>query len=107
MKCTGLNVLQYISLVKANCEDPTPEDQQSQEFLEVNPEVPDGGYPEGTTVSFSCRTAHDFEVAYLIGPESSTCGSNGTWNPEPPVCKLRKLMFEFFTFTTDCSNSKY
>ena len=70
-----------IFMIEANCGDPTPDDPGSQEVLEV---------------TFTCRRAWNHKVANLTGPESSTCGTNGTWNPEPPVCILCMLMVKLF-----------
>ena len=66
-------------MIAANCGDPTPR------FGEVNPSIPSGIYPEGTTVNFTC-----IHVTLVItGAESSTC-INGSWSPQPPVCNTGK-----------------
>ena len=71
-----VTLLQYLFL-SANCGDPTPE------FCSVTPSQADGIYSEGTSVTFTCYYGYN-----LTGAASSTCNSQGSWNPQPPTCNL-------------------
>ena len=53
----------------------------------VNPSAPGGVYSEGETVHFTCQ----YPETILDRSNSSTCGANGAWEPQPPVCRPCKL----------------
>ena len=57
-------------------------------YGDVNSSNTDGNYSEGQTVNFTCR----YPETLLVGAESSTCDTNGAWDPQPPICRVCKLM---------------
>ena len=42
----------------------------------------------GDTATYTCISGYE-----LVGADTLTCGSNGMWSPEPPVC-TRELSHE-------------
>ena len=57
-----------------------------------NSPVVDGGYPEYTRVSFSCKSYHQRE-----GAGSATCQNSGNWSHKAPKCiASNENTFEFF-----------
>ena len=61
------------------CENPTP---VNGSVNAAKSPITSGYYYVGTDVSFSCDSGYN-----LIGSVSSTCQTNGSWNPSPPKCK--------------------
>ena len=61
------------------CEDPTVVNGQ---FNITESPIVIGYYYVGTNVSFSCDSEYN-----LIGSSSSSCDTDGSWNPAPPTCQ--------------------
>ena len=61
------------------CEDPTP---GNGSVKATKSPITTKYYYVSTTVSFTCDSGYK-----LNGGVSSTCQTNGLWNPSPPTCK--------------------
>ena len=47
----------------------------------ANGAVPVDGMNPGDTATYTCISGYE-----LVGADTLTCGSDGMWSPEPPVC---------------------
>ena len=60
----------------ATCEDIIPEHGS------IDPPPPEGGYPEGVTITFTC----DENYFVSTGTTPITCGADGSWSNPYATC---------------------
>ena len=54
----------------------------------ANGEVTVNGVTPGDTATYSCNTGYN-----LVGAETVTCGDDGAWSADPPMCTREFKIF--------------